>query len=228
MRALALLLLLVAAPADADGLRAVPYAALEAAPHRRVTFDTLPPAREPGHVLDALLRFDGVSIGKRLSGQELSETATKDGRFEELVGAPSLPLTLLAGPPRHNMAVAAHAGFGSNALFPLGPEGADRRGGRGEGAAVMLFDEGQWRLGLRVYADYADPLGARPPRGALHLCFWDDDGRMIAHEIVTPGTGIMSLGWESNVPIRALSVTNTDPGGIAVDDILHQIDPATG
>ena len=101
MRALALLLLLVAAPADADGLRAVPYAALEAAPHRRVTFDTLPPAREPGHVLDALLRFDGVSIGKRLSGQELSETATKDGRFEDLVGAPSLPLTVLAGTPRH-------------------------------------------------------------------------------------------------------------------------------
>ncbi|MCR8549863.1 hypothetical protein M4578_18700 [Salipiger sp. P9] len=227
MKYLALLLLL-ATPAHADGFAALPYAELEATPHRRVSFDILPPATEPGHVFNAPLRFDGLSIGERLAGQTCAETVTAQDRFDALRGVPALPLGALAGARGQNLAVAQHAGFGSNALFPLGPRGATSRGGRGEGAVALLFDEGQWRLGLRLHADYADPLGARAPRGTITLRFWDGAGRLIAEQALRAVSGVVSMAWQSDVPIRALTIVNTDPGGIAVDDILYQTAPATG
>ncbi|MBN9889423.1 hypothetical protein [Salipiger abyssi] len=228
MRALAVLLALMTPPALADGLTEIPYAALLDMPHLRVSFDTLPPAAEPGHVFDAPLRFEGVRIGEDLAGQTLAEAVTAEGRFDALHGVPLLPFRVEAGAHGCSLAVALHRGFGSNALFPLGPAGAGLREGRGEGAVAILFDRAQWRLGLKLHADYPDPLGTRPPRGTVTLRFWDEAGRMIAEQVLHPGTGVLPLAWQSDQPIRALTITNTDAGGIALDDILHQTDPATG
>ncbi|GGG62476.1 hypothetical protein GCM10011415_05960 [Salipiger pallidus] len=229
-----LLAALPAGPLSADGLTEISFEAVETDPHRAVTFEEMPgPARADGQV-EGDLRFDGVTIGKRLAGQDLAERVTPEGRFDVLNGAPEMPLAVRPGPSGANLALTWHTGFGSNALVPIGPLGGEDGGARavgglpegmGDGAVVLLFDSGQWRLALRLYSDHVSP---GRPRGGLHLCFWDGEGRMIASEDRAAQTGTISLGWQSNVPIRAVTITTTDPGGIALDDILHQTAPTTG
>lgn len=188
-----------------------------------IDFETLPTRPEPGIPLEAAMREGHAWLGERLAGQRVS-----GGPHDRLSGTPLAPMAIAPGVPGANLSVALHRGFGSNALFPLGPAGFPARAARGEGAVAILFDHGQRALGLRIHSDYAAPLGTAPAPGTLTIAFYRRDGARIGQIRRQLDTGITELGVrraDGVADIAAITVTNDDPGGIALDDILYQTAP---
>jgi hypothetical protein len=135
------------------------------------------------------------------------------------------------GDRRRNLSVAFHRGFGSNALFPLGKDGFPELTARGEGALAILFDRDQAALGLLAHSDYADPLGAIPDPGSITLRLYTRAGKLISVHEQPLERGITAIGLrrtDGQPDIAGLTVRSTDPGGIAIDDILFQLTALTG
>lgn len=216
-------------PARAGGVDTADYTRLAQELQGRIGFERLPRAPEPGIALDAPIRANDAWLGERFAGQS---RGTLHGRFDDVTGPPRAPLAIVAGATGENLSVAHHRGFGSNALFPVGPSGFPALDARGEGAAAVLFDQGQAAIGLRIHSDYPDPLGRRPaPPGQVRLLFYDRAGHLIAARGHPLKPGITELGFrhgEGLPDIAGVLILNDDPGGIAIDDILYQITAATG
>ncbi len=212
-----LLALAMHAPAARSEILVVPYAEIAARLDGRIDFQTFPDRPEPGFALDQVIAVPGARLGERFAGQ----SAAASGGFDRPLGPVVAPLAVLSGGPGHNLAVARHRGFGSVALFPLGPAGHGRIDGRGEGALAVMFDSDQTETGLLVHAAYADPLGARPAGGTVTVDFLGRDGTRLGSVRLPAGAGIQPVGVRStSAPIAGFLVTNDDPGGIAIDDIL--------
>ncbi|MCW9043699.1 MAG: hypothetical protein OQK05_10190 [Pseudopelagicola sp.] len=206
----------------------VPYKALAATLDQRQDFETLPHRGEPGFNLDHTLRSAGLSIGTHFQGQSLIPAPGPTGAPHDALGPgdATRPLALKTDPRGQNLSIAFHRGFGSNALLPLGPHGFDRLSGRGEGAVAVLFDADQSAIALRLHTDYATALAAPRRQGTVTLRFYDRTGRRIGVQTLRPGPSITELGFRTKQDrprIAGLLVTNLDPGGIALDDILFQI-----
>lgn len=225
-RCLATLLLVLATGPAAAQIAEVGYDLLAETLDGRIGFETLPRRAEPGFDLSAPVREPGVRIGEHFAGQ-----AVAGDRFDRVGGAPTPPLSVRAGASGQNLSVAFHRGFGSNALFALGPRGFPDLAARGEGAVAVLFDRDQSAFGLRVHSDYAVALGGVPNPGTVELRLYSRDGRLIAahrHPLVPGITGI-GLSRVGGVPdIAGFTLTTDDPGGIAIDDILFQLVGLTG
>ena len=202
------------------------YATLAREMDGRIDFETLPQRPEPGFNLDAPMRVRGAWLGERLTGQTVTGAP-----HDQITGAPNFPLTITAGAPGRNLSVALHRGFGSNALFALGPGGFPALDARGEGAVAVVFDRDQAAFGLRIHADYPDPLARHPPPGTVRLQLFARTGALIGEVEIRLTQGIIEMGLrrDGNIPdIAAFIVTNTDPGGIAIDDILFQLTALIG
>jgi hypothetical protein len=220
-----LLLMLLAAPVAAQ-VTTESYAILQDELDGRIPFETLPQRAEPGFNLDAPIRTRGAWIGERFAGQGVTGAL-----HDALSGRPRAPLSVMPGRAGRNLSVALHRGFGSNALFPLGPAGFPELSARGEGAVAVLFNRDQAAFGLRVHSDYFKPLGLNPPRGTVTLRLFNRKGALIAEVEQQLRQGINEIGLRRNrnIPdIAGFTITNTDPGGIAIDDILFQLTALTG
>lgn len=134
-----LIIFLFTMPAAAEEIRASDYDQLAHELNARLDFEVLPQRPEPGFRFDALFRSQGIWLGERFQGQRLIPPA----RHDRMAGDPLEPLKTLAGSAGQNLAVAYYRGFGSNALFPLGPDGIGEITGRGEGAVALMFDQNQ-------------------------------------------------------------------------------------
>lgn len=206
-------------PAAAQDIEAAEYSTVLADALAIVTFEILPPRPEPGYVLDHGIAFAGGRIGSAFVGQTQSDV----GGFDRLDGAPAAPLSLVTGPARRGLSLATHRGFGSMAVYPLGPAGFPAIEARGEGSVAVLFDDDICQIGLRVHSDYPDPLGAAPaPRGTLTLTAYGRDGDRLGRVSAALPQGLSAQGLrsaDSLAIIAGLTVENTDPGGIALDDL---------
>lgn len=190
----------------------------------RMDFETLPVLPEPGLVHDVPLIASGLVLGERFVGQRV--TGAPHDRLE---GAPRGPLALATAAPGQGLATAWHAGFGSNALFPLGPAGFPAIEARGEGAVALLFADDTRALALKIHADYPDPFGTRPPPGTATLSFYDRAGGLIDRHEIALTNGVVGLGLISTGPgFAGVSITNDDPGGIAIDDIRYPLPDLSG
>ncbi len=215
--AAALASLLCPGTANAGPVTQVDPAALTLA--GRMDFEPMPLAPEPGFAHDAPLIAPGLALGERFVGQTLSGAP-----HDRLTGTPEAPLALADPLPGQGQSTAYHAGFGSNALFPLGPAGFPATEARGEGAVALLFEADIDALALSLHADYADPLGSRPPPGTATLTFYDRAGRIIDSHDIRLGHGPLPLAFRSTGPgIAGVTLTNDDPGGIAIDDIRYPL-----
>lgn len=211
--------LLLANPLSAQGIEPTAYDTVLENTLGLINFEILPPRPEPGYALNHGIAFEGGRIGSSFSGQRI---AAEDG-FDRLISSPSAPLALLTGEPGQGLSVATHRGFGSMALYPLGPAGFPAIEARGEGSLAILFDEDVCQVGLLVHSDYPDPLGADPmPRGAVMLSAYARSGELMGSlsNRLQPGVTAHALrSTDSRAAIAGLTVENSDPGGIAVDDI---------
>ena len=212
--------------AKAERILSRPYAALAQSLDAVEGFENWPMRPEPGHLLRVPHRGLGIKVGGHFAGQSLAILTQRDGtRFDALGDTQAAtPLALEMGPDGQGLAIAHHNGFGSNAAFPFGPDGYDAISGRGEGALAVLFDHDQKATGFLTHSDYDDPLGIRPARrGGVEVIFLTRDGHVLATFASILQQGVTAFGFEtaSGAPeIAGLVILNTDPGGIAVDDIL--------
>ncbi|MDV7144479.1 hypothetical protein R3X27_17515 [Tropicimonas sp. TH_r6] len=195
-----------------------------------IDFERLPQRPEPGFNLDNRFYARGAWLGEHFAGQQITADAAGHDRLTD--PAPAGWLSIASGEPGRNLSIAFHRGFGSNALFPLGATGFPALEARGEGAVALLFDHDQTALGFRIHTDYPDPLGARPaPEGQLEVSFFARNGALLARLEQTPGPGISAFGYRhigGGDGIAGLVIVNTDPGGIAIDDIIFAKPPLLG
>ena len=211
--------LVFATPLDAQAIEATDYASVLAEAQTLVTFEILPPRPEPGYALDYGIAFPGGRIGSAFAGQ----ASRAENGFDQLSGAPTAPLTLITGPDGQGLSLATHRGFGSLAVYPLGPEGFPAIEARGEGSVAVLFDEDICQVGMLVHSDYADPLGANSAlRGSVDFTAYSRSGDLLGtiSHMLTPGISSHALrSTDSLSTIAGLTIENSDPGGIALDDL---------
>jgi hypothetical protein len=212
--------------ASAEQVRQRPYADLKQVLDAVEGFESWPRRVEPGHLLRVPHRGQGVRVASHFQGQTLGILTQRDGaRFDTLTTVQATaPLSPEMGPDGQGLAITHHKGFGSNAAFPVGPDGFAAISGRGEGALAVLFDHGQRATGFLTHSDYDDPLGSRSARrGGIEVIFLTREGDVLARISSDLQQGITAYGFEttSGAPdIAGFVILNTDPGGIAVDDIL--------
>lgn len=229
---LSILLLGLAMPAWADGIRQVPFATLAPTLNAVIDFDGFDAGPEPGQEMSRLVVGAGAMVGGGLKGQshKIVDMPTAAGGGQHYVPSenlhPSTPLALSSG---HSFVIAAHRGFGSDAAFPVGPDGAAARSGRGEGVLSVIFDDDQDAVGFKLHADYNDPLGARPRPGLAVVVFHDRAGAIIDRHSIRLHHGVMPLAFQTDkTGIAAITISNIDPGGIAIDDIMFRRAALTG
>jgi len=143
----------------------------------------------------------GATYGERFSGQTLSTA----GGFDALSGTPTSPLALLA-----NAALASNIGIGvfntTNTIY------GDLGGAVGEGALSILLSQATDVFGL-------DVVGANLG-GAFTAQFFGADGSLLASITqALPSSGFYGFQATGGDMIRGISITNTDPAGIAYDNV---------
>lgn len=223
MRALLLIAVVAALPVRADPVDLVPYEALEPRLVTRVDFEDYPRMMSPGTALNGVQRLEGVRIGERFSGQ----TLTQVGGFDRLSPGPVPPLDVVAGAPGQNLAVSFVYSL-SNLVAGLAPPGYPKKEAGGEGAIAVLFDRDQFALGFRVAADLRPEDNSS---GRMQVAFYRRDATLIATMDVTLGWGIRGYGFlreAETADIAGVTITNMDPAGIAIDDLIFDTDLVLG
>ncbi len=144
-----------------------------------------------------LLTQTGASYGERFTGQTLVA-----GSFDTLLGTPSTPLTLEA-----NAVVVDNIGIlmlGSGMIY------GDRNARIGEGALSILLDNETDVFGFDIVGSDG---------GGLFLTqFFGSDGTLLGSFAQTASDSFFGFEVESGALIRGVSITNTDPGGLAYDN----------
>jgi hypothetical protein len=183
--------------------------------HLLVTFDdfTCPPS--PGVAYDTVLTSNGATFGERFAGQNLSY----DGDFDVLSGTPTGPLSLIAGAPSQNLCVYYDTPFFNTCLMTgVGPVGHPYNNGIGEGAFAVLLPFDQVEFGFEL-------LGG----GNAVVNFFRRDGSLIDTITLTNYSGL-SYGFRRSTGTRDIagfSVHNSDPGGLAFDNLCFDGDTPT-
>jgi hypothetical protein len=216
---------LLGAPLHAAEVLRVPYDELLPELSEKIDFETYPRRLSPGTRLDGLEAFPGASIGERFAGQETRSTDV----FDTLAGMPRGPLRLEAGGAGQNLAV-AFVYMLSNQLTPLGPAGWPERDAEGEGAAAILFEVDQSALGFRVAAE-PRPRDTDVPPGRIEVTFFGRDGRVIDRHDIALDWALQGYGFRrtgNRADIAGIAITNRDPAGIGIDDIIFDFGQITG
>lgn len=207
------LLALATAAAAAAPVNPVSYDTL--AGTQRVDFDDLTGGPDPGTQYAATFVSRGVGFGERFAGQAVTPAF---GRFDQLAGLPAGGvLTLLAGAAAQNLSVANYRG--SNTLAGLGPLGYPSFSAQGEGAFALLFSSDQSEFGFQLVGGNG---------GSATIDFFRADGSLI-HTYTATNLAEAYYGFarEGGVrDIRGISVWNTDPGGMGIDNIRHDVPSA--
>lgn len=180
-----------------------------------ITFDDVQGALGIGHPIDDLLIRPGARFGERFFGQSL----TPEGDFDRVAGAAHAPLTAIPGAPG--------ATLGALRLGPTivlqghGPRAYPRVEAVGEGAIAIEFDNDQAALAF-------DLRGGE--NGALEVTFLRRDGSEISRLRLGP-LAEESYGFvrQDTIPdIAGILITNSDPQGIAIDNLAFDKGQLTG
>lgn len=179
-----------------------------------IDFEGLAGSGGAGTNYDAVLNFGGVQIGERFAGQVLGFS----GNSDTLSGSPDSPLSVVAGAPGQNLAILVNTG--SNRLAGLGFLGHPNFDAVGEGAVAILFDNDQSEFGFQSVGGNA---------GGAVFDFFRRDGSLIA--TLTPanlGVDLFGFSREGGAnDIAGISIYNTDPAGIAFDNLIFDV-PGAG
>ena len=174
-----------------------------------ITFDDLPGGASPGTNYDAIIESGAARFAERFAGQ----TQDDNGAFDALLGTPTDPLTLAVGDMDENLEVFAR---GTHVMTGLGPLGYPSPEAIGEGAFAVLFDFDQSELAF-------DLVGGNG--GDATVSFFKRDGTLIDN-VILGGLGEESYGFRrvgDLADIAGITVVNTDPAGVALDNVCLEI-----
>ena len=182
---------------------------------RIITFEGTQSTAGPGWQIDAVLVMEGASFGERFAGQ----TQMVAGDHDVIDGAASAPLTLLSGAP--GAALSLVRMNGNTLLNGYGPAGFPKRQAQGEGAIAWVFDEDQSALSFQLRGGEG---------GQAQAQFLRRDGSVIDVIVITP-VGEHAIGFQrggKERDIAAVVLTNTDPQGVALDNLRFSRPPELG
>jgi len=157
-------------------------------------FNSLPSGNDPDFISQT-----GATYGESFDGQSL---ATGSG-FDVLTGTPSSPLTLRANPTLND-----NIGVVNDGLKQIY---GDLGGKVGEGALSILFDSATNVLGM----DVVGTAGS----GAFTVQFFALDGSSLGTITQSVTNSFFGFRTTDGEQIRGVSITNTDPNGIAYDNV---------
>ncbi|MCP9481626.1 hypothetical protein NNA36_06580 [Shimia sp. CNT1-13L.2] len=173
---------------------------------RRITFDDLPSSFGVGRLINGILEQDGARFGERFAGQDLG----RDGTFDRVNGTALAPLTLLPGAPNQSLGILRL--MRTSVLQGHGPAGYPRTEAVGEGAIAVIFDWDQSAIALDIRGG---------EQGFATLTFLARDGRVIdSHTLGPLSEATYGFARKDDRPdIAGLLITNSDPEGIALDNL---------
>ena len=173
---------------------------------RVITFEDTQSSNGPGWQVSDLLVLPGAVFGERFAGQLVSA----EGDHDVVSGEVLSPLTVVAGAPGQNLSVVFMQG--NNVLNGYGAAGFPKRHAQGEGAMAFLFDEDQSAIAFQLRGGEA---------GKARVSFLDRNGSVI-HVLNLPPAGEHAFGFarrDATGDIAGVLITNTDPQGLAIDNI---------
>jgi hypothetical protein len=182
---------------------------------RIITFEDTRSSQGPGHPVDGLLVLDGAVFGERFAGQSVAP----EGDFDQITGTALSPLTVMPGDKGRNLSVVYLQG--NNILNGYGIAGYPKRHAQGEGAIAFLFEHDQSSLSFAVRGGES---------GQLRVVFHARSGAVIA-VLDLPPAGEHAFGFRrasGDTDIAGVLVTNTDPQGVALDDLRFGRPPDLG
>jgi hypothetical protein len=173
---------------------------------RVITFENTYAGHGPGQLVNGVLVLDGAQFGEYFAGQTLAQR----GDFDQVSGAGLNPLTLLAADKDTGLSLVFMSG--NTVLNGYGAAGFPRRHAQGEGAMAWLFDEDQSAISFQLRGGEG---------GQAQAAFLRRDGSQIATLNLGPlGEGEIGFARADGIgDIAGVVVTNTDPQGLALDNI---------
>ncbi|NRB00023.1 MAG: hypothetical protein HRU32_09415 [Rhodobacteraceae bacterium] len=223
MRLIALALAVFPAISFAEVAR-VPYDPLVEELDTLIDFENYTKFLSPGLRLDDVQSFKGAAFGERFAGQ----TTVMDNGFDIVQGRPMAPLTLVPGVAGQNLAVTFYFMLSNHLVGHAAPGYPENRAG-GEGAISIMFDNDQYAIGFRVASE---PEPSEPmAKGEMTVRFFRRDGSEIATLPVTLDWGRKGYGFRRSgdtTDITGVSITNRDPAGIGIDDLIFNGLTVTG
>lgn len=150
----------------------------------------------------------GILFGEKLVGQ----TVTMNGESDVISGTPAVPLVV-------DTSISAAFGvnvltfFSSTVIDGLGGVGFPSPSAIGDGAVTVLFNADQHLVGF-------DLRGTN--RGTIRVQFFGRDGSLLGDHVVSNITDSTCVFSSTNPTpdIAALTITNTDMGGLGFDNFL--------
>ncbi|WP_299777732.1 hypothetical protein [uncultured Roseobacter sp.] len=179
---------------------------------RIITFEDTQSSRGPGHLVKDLLVLEGATFGERFAGQILAP----EGDHDQFTGIVLPPLTVVAGEAGQNLSVVFLQG--NNVLNGYGVAGYPKRHAQGEGAIAFLFDDDQSALSFQLRGGEA---------GSASAVFYHRSGQEIMRMDLPP-VGENAFGFiraTGDADIAGVVITNTDPQGLALDNIRFGKNP---
>jgi hypothetical protein len=180
-----------------------------------ITFEDVPSGWDPGHRIDDTLALPGASFAERFAGQALGV----QGDFDTVSGSAFNPLTLLPGEPGQTLSIIRLSN--TNMLNGYGPAGYPRAHAQGEGAIAVMFDEDQQAFSFQI-------IGGES--GNANVQFLRRDGSVIfamnVDDLAKEVLGFQRAAGEPD--IAGFVITNTDPQGLAIDNLRFGLPQLSG
>ncbi|MBW4710260.1 hypothetical protein KX928_20930 [Roseobacter sp. YSTF-M11] len=179
---------------------------------RIITFDDTRSSQGPGYLVPDLLVLEGAIFGERFAGQVIAPV----GDHDQVDGAALPPLTVMPGDKGQNLSVVFMQG--NNVLNGYGVAGYPKRHAQGEGAMAFLFDDDQSALSFQLRGG---------EEGTARAVFLRRDGQVIM-SMDLPPAGEHAFGFiraTGIADIAGVVITNTDPQGLALDNVRFGKNP---
>ncbi|WP_137702035.1 hypothetical protein [Marimonas lutisalis] len=180
-----------------------------------IDFEDIPNSMGIGTAIDALLARPGARFGERFAGQAL----LVEGDYDRVEGLARPPLTALPGAPGQSLGAMRLPG--TVVLHGLGQRGFPRDAAAGEGMIAIEFEHDHGALAF-------DLRGGE--QGHATVIFLRRDGSEIARLSIGP-LAEESYGFLRNAAqpdIAGILILNSDPQGIAIDNLAFDDPRLTG
>lgn len=179
--------------------------------------------------IDRPVRSGSATFASRFSGQSLADRRVGTTQFDLIVGLPQSPLALQMDAAGQSLFWGYEDDAASLTLQGIGPAGAGRKDGIGEGSIAVMFDRPVCSVGFQTVLEGMVPLGATgfAEDGSVQISFYSGDGQLLGKR-GTGGTGAQSMafGTEPGLPplIGGILIESVDDGGIYIDNMRYLFD----
>lgn len=179
--------------------------------------------------IDGPVKSGSATFASHFSGQSRADRRVGTTQFDLVVGSPRKPLTLQTDAAGQSLFWGYEDDAASLTLQGIGPAGAGRKDGIGEGSIAVLFDRPVCSVGFQTVLEGMVPFGATgfAELGSVQVSFYSAGGQLLGQRgIGGTGTQSVAFGTEPGLPpqISGILIESVDDGGIFVDNMKYVFD----